>query len=77
MGPDLTTDLNLLEGDPPATIKYVGTQNQLNLVSVTVILQLFFTLYCFNLQVFILRLETVDFPDLTGYKQKKDFFILI
>ena len=47
MRPDLTIDFNLLSGDAPATIKYVGNQNQLNLISVTVIFQLFFTLYCF------------------------------
>ena len=41
MVPDLTTDLNLIRGDPPASIKYVGNQNQLNLISVTVIFQLF------------------------------------
>ena len=47
MGPDLTIDLNLLSGDPPASIKYVGNQNQLNLISATVIFQLCFTLNCF------------------------------
>ena len=47
MGPDLTIDLNLVWGDPPASIKYVGNQNQLNLISVTEIFQLLFTLYCF------------------------------
>ena len=47
MGPDLTIDLNLVRGDPPASIQYVGNQNQLNLISVTIIFQLFFTLYCF------------------------------
>ena len=50
-GPDLTIDLNLVWGDPPASVKYVGNQNQLNLISVTVIFQLifqlFFTVYCF------------------------------
>ena len=52
MGPDLTTDLSLLRGNPPVTIKYVGSRNQLNLISVTVIFQLiFFILYCFNLQL--------------------------
>ena len=44
---DLTINLNLLRGDPPASIKYVVNQNQLNLISVTVIFQFFFTLYCF------------------------------
>ena len=47
MGPDLTMDLNLLEGDPPASIKYIGNENQLNLIRATVIFQLIFTLYCF------------------------------
>ena len=42
MGPDLKIDLNLLRGDPTAGIKYVGNQTQLNLISVTVIFQLFF-----------------------------------
>ena len=44
MGPDLTIDLNLLGGDPSARIKYIGNQNQLNLMSATVIFQLIFTL---------------------------------
>ena len=30
MGPDLTIDLNLARGDPPASVKYVGNQNQLS-----------------------------------------------
>ena len=70
MGPDLTIDLNLVRGDPPASIKYVGNQNQLNLISVTVIFQLFslFTAFTTHVEVFILRRETVDFPDLTRYK---------
>ena len=42
MGPDLTVDLNLLRGDPPATIAYVGNQNQLNLISVPVIISVIF-----------------------------------
>ena len=46
MGPDLTIDLNLVRDDPPASIKYVGNQNQPNLISVIVIFQLFFSLYC-------------------------------
>ena len=45
--PDLTISLNLLGGDPPASIKYIGNQNQLKLISATVIFQLIFTLYCF------------------------------
>ena len=70
MGLDLTIDLNLVRGDPPASIKYVGNQNQLNLISVTVIFQLFSLLTAFttHVEVFILRRETVDFPDLTRYK---------
>ena len=55
MGPYLTIDLNLLRGNPPETIKYVDNQNQLNLISVTVIFQLFFTLYCLNLQLTFLH----------------------
>ena len=47
MGPDLTIDFYLLKGDPPASNKYVGNQNQLNLISAPVIFQLFFTFYCF------------------------------
>ena len=47
IGPDLTINLNLVRGDPPASIEYIVNQNQLNLISVTVIFQLFFTLYCF------------------------------
>ena len=43
-GPDLTIDLNLVTGYPLASIKYVGNQNQLNLIRVTVIFHLFFTL---------------------------------
>ena len=68
--PDLTIDLNLVRGYSPARIKYVGNQNQLNLISVKVIFQLFFTLYCFynSCRSVILRRETVDFSDSTGYK---------
>ena len=29
VGPDLTRDLNLVRGDPPGSVKYVGNQNQL------------------------------------------------
>ena len=29
-GADLTIDLNLVRGDPPASVKYVGNQNQLS-----------------------------------------------
>ena len=47
MGPNLTIDLNLVWGDRPTSIKYVGNRNQLSLISVAVIFQLFFTLYCF------------------------------
>ena len=70
MGPDLTIDLNLVRDDPPATIKYVGNQNQINLVSVTVIFQLFSlsTAFTTHVEVFILKHETVDFPDFTRYK---------
>ena len=68
MRPDLTIDLNLVRGDPPASIKYVGNQNQLNLISVTVIFQSLFTAFTTHVEVFILRRDTVDFPDLTGYK---------
>ena len=32
-GPDLAIDMNLLGGDPPASIKYIGNQNQLKLIS--------------------------------------------
>ena len=76
--PDVTTDLDLLRDDPPASIKYVANQNQLNLISVTVIFHLFVTVYCFttNVEVSILRHETVDVPNFTGYKQKKDFLSL-
>ena len=72
MGPDLTIDLNLARDNPPATIKYiyVGNQNKLNLISITVIFQLFshFTALTTHVEMFILRRETVDFPDLTRYK---------
>ena len=44
---DLTIDLNLRRGDPSASIKYVSNQIQLNLVSIALIFQLFFPLYCF------------------------------
>ena len=47
MEPDLAIYLNLVRGDPPASIKCVDNQNKLNLISVTVIFELFFTLYCF------------------------------
>ena len=72
--PDLTIDLNLLRGNPPASIKYVGNQNQLNLISITVIFQLFspFTASTTHVVVSILRCETVDFHDLTGYKYLKE-----
>ena len=69
MGSGLTIDLNLAGDNPPASIKYlyVGNQNQLNLVSITVYFnQLFtlFTAFTTHVEVFIL----VDFPDLTCYK---------
>ena len=71
MGPDLTIGLNLLRGDQSETIKYVGNQNQLNLISATVIFQFsfsLFTAFTSHVELSILRRETVDFPDLTGYK---------
>ena len=49
MGSGLRIDLNLLEGDPPASIKYIGNQNQLNLIRATVIFQLIFTLLLLQL----------------------------
>ena len=58
MGPDLTIDLNLARDNPPASIEnmYIGSQNQLNLISITVIFQLFslFTVFTAHVEVFIL-----------------------
>ena len=71
MGPDLTIDLNLARDNPPASIKYmyVGNQNQLNLISITVYFSYFHSLLLTtHVEVFIIRRETVDFPDLTLYK---------
>ena len=42
---------------------YVGNQNQLNLISITV--YTLFTAFTTHVEVFILRRETVDFADLT------------
>ena len=75
MGPGLTIDLNLLRGDPPGSIKYIGNQSQLNLIIATVIF--LFTAFTNHLEVSAMNCETADFPDLTGSIQKKDFFILI
>ena len=52
MEPDLTIDLNLHWGDLAACIEYVGNQNHRNLISITVIFQLFFTVYCFYNSVY-------------------------
>ena len=73
MGPDLTIDLNFLGGDPPASIKYIGNQNQLNLITqccsnyISVNSHSLLLLQT-HVEVSIMRGETVDFPDLTGYK---------
>ena len=40
--PDLTIDLNLLMGNPLASIKYVSNQNQFNIISVTVNISVIF-----------------------------------
>ena len=51
MGSDLTTDLNLARHNPPASIKYmyVGNQNQLNLISITVYFSYFRSLLLLQL----------------------------
>ena len=51
MGSDLAIDLNLARDNPPASIKYmyVGNQNQLNLISITVYFSYFRSLLLLQL----------------------------